>query len=43
MLVVLCLSKSFSDDIDKLERDVVSIFPISVYNGDFDITNKGFV
>ena len=43
MLVVLCLSKSFSDDIDKLERDIVSIFPISVYNGDFEMINKNVV
>ena len=37
MILVLCLSKSFNDDIDKLEHDIVSSFPISVYNGDFEI------
>ena len=39
MIMVLCLSRSFSDDIDKLERDIVSSFPISVYNGDFEIND----
>ena len=39
MIIVLCLSRSFSDDIDKLERDIVSSFPISVYNGDFEIND----
>ena len=27
------------DDIDKLEREIVSSFPISVYNGDFEIND----
>ena len=39
MLMVLCLSRSFNDDIDNLERDIVSGFPISVYNGDFEIND----
>ena len=39
MLMVLCLSRSFNDDIDNLERDIVSSFPISVYNGDFEIND----
>lgn len=41
ILMVLCLSKSFNDDIGELERDIVSVFPISVYNGGFEI-NDGF-
>ena len=36
MLLGMCLSKSFNEDIDKLENEVVSMFPISVYNGDFE-------
>ena len=40
MLLVLCLSRSFNDDIDKLEREIVSVFPISVYNGDFEIMDS---
>ena len=39
MLMVLCLSRSFNDDIDNLEKDIVSSFPISVYNGDFEIND----
>ena len=37
MLLVLCLSKSFNEDIDKMEKEIVSVFPISVYNGEFEI------
>jgi len=36
LLLVLCLSRSFNDDIDKLESDIVSSFPISVYNGEYE-------
>lgn len=36
MIMVLCLSKSFNEDIDNLEREIVSNFPVSVYNGEFD-------
>lgn len=43
LLLVLCLSKSFNDDIDKLERDIVSVFPISVYNGEFEILDNDVV
>ena len=39
MVMVLCLSRSFSDDIDKLERDIVSSYPIIVYNGEFEIND----
>lgn len=39
MLMVLCLSKSFNDDVDSLEKEIVSSFPISVYNGDFEIND----
>lgn len=37
MMLVLCLSKSFNDDIDNLEREIVSSFPISIYNGEYEI------
>lgn len=40
MLLVLCLSNSFNEDIDRLERDIVSVFPISIYNGEFEIDNS---
>lgn len=40
MLLVMCLSRSFSEDIDKLENEVVSMFPISVYNGDFEYVDN---
>jgi len=40
MLLVLCLSKSFNEDIDKLEEEVVSAFPISIYNGEFEILDN---
>ena len=40
ILLVLCLSKSFNDDIKKLEEDVVSIFPISIYNGEYEMTDS---
>lgn len=40
MLLVLCLSKSFNNDIDKLESDIVSVFPISIYNGEFEIVDS---
>ena len=36
LLLVLCLSRSFNDDIDKLESDIVSSFPISIYNGEYE-------
>ena len=38
ILLVLCLSRSFKDDINELERDIVSVFPISVYNGEYEKT-----
>ena len=40
ILMVLCLYKSFNDDIGELERDIVSVFPISVYNGEFEINDN---
>lgn len=40
MLLVLCLSKSFNADINRLENDIVSIFPISIYNGDYEIVDS---
>jgi len=40
ILLVLCLSKSFNEDIDKLEREIVSSFPISIYNGEFESVNN---
>ena len=43
MLLVLCLSRGVNDDIDKLERDIVSVFPISVYNGEFEIVDNNLV
>ena len=39
MLMVLCLYKSFSSDLSVLEKDIVSKFPISIYNGDFEMTD----
>jgi len=39
MMMVLFLSKSFNDDIDSLESEIVSSFPISVYNGDFEFND----
>ena len=36
LLLVLCLSRSFNDDIDNLEREIVSSFPISIYNGEYE-------
>ena len=39
-LLVLCLSRSFKEDINMLENDIVSVFPISVYNGDFSLENN---
>lgn len=40
ILLVLCLSKSFNDDISNLERNVVSAFPISIYNGEFEMVDS---
>lgn len=40
MILVLCLSKSFNDDIDKLEGEIVSSFPIRIYNGEFEIVDN---
>ena len=36
MIMVLCLSKSFNDDILNMEKDIVGSYPISVYNGEFE-------
>lgn len=43
MVLVLCLSRSFKDDVDKLEKDIVSVFPISINNGDFEIMDTDVV
>ena len=43
LLLVLCLSKSFNDDIYKLEKDIVSVFPISIKNGEFEIINDNVI
>ena len=43
LLLVLCLSRSFNDDIDKLEKDIVSSFPISIYNGEYEDMNMSVV
>jgi len=43
MLLVLCLSRSFNNDIENLEKDIVSVFPISVYNGEFEIMDSNIV
>lgn len=40
ILLVLCLSRSFKDDINDLERDIVSVFPVSVYNGEYEIIDS---
>ena len=39
----MCLSKSFNDDINKLEKDIVSVFPISISNGEFEIINDNVI
>lgn len=39
MVLVLCLSKSFNEELDKLEKDIVSNYPINIYNGEFTIPN----
>ena len=36
MIMVLCLSKSFNEDINNLEKEIVVNFPVSVYNGEFE-------
>ena len=43
LLLVLCLSRSFNDDIDKLESNIVSSFPISIYNGEYKDMNINVV
>lgn len=40
ILLVLCLSRSFREDINDLERDIVSMFPVSVYNGEYEIVDS---
>lgn len=40
ILLVLFLSKSFNMEISEMERDFVSIFPIQVYNGEFENLNE---
>ena len=40
LLLVLCLSKSFNEDINKLEKDIVSVFPISINNGEYEFDNN---
>lgn len=37
MMLVLSLSSSFNNEIDKLSQDVVSVFPISISNLSYDI------
>lgn len=43
MLLVLCLSRSFKNDVNRLEEDIVSSFPISVYNGEFPVLDVDIV
>lgn len=43
MLLVLCLSKSFNDDIIKLEKNIVSAFPVSIYNGEYEIEDDNTI
>lgn len=43
LLLVLCLSRSFNEDINKLERDIVSVFPISIKNDEFEIINDNVI
>lgn len=43
MLLVLCLSRSFKNDVNRLEEDIVSSFPISVYNGEIDLLDVDIV
>lgn len=43
MLLVLCLSRSFKNDVNRLEEDIVSSFPISVYNGEIDVLDVDIV
>lgn len=43
MLLVLCLSKSFNEDINKLENDIVSKFPVSIYNGEYENIDKEII
>jgi len=39
MMIVLCLGNNFNREIDILEEDIVSVFPISIYNGEFEKGN----
>lgn len=39
ILLVLCLSKCFSSEINNIEKEYVSIFPISIYNGEYENIN----
>ena len=43
MLLVLCLSRSFKNDVNRLEEDIVSSFPISVYNGESSVLDVDIV
>ena len=43
MMLVLCLSRSFGENILELENSVVGSFPISVYNGEFEILDSDIV
>ena len=40
ILLVLCLSRGFKEDINELEKDIVSVFPVSVYNGEYEIMDS---
>ncbi len=38
--IVVNLYSNFNDEINKLEEDIVSIFPVTVRNGNYDITDN---
>jgi len=40
MLLVLCLFNGFNKEINLLEKEVVSLFPINISNGDFEILDS---
>ena len=40
MLLVICLYNGFNNEINNLEEDVVSLFPITVSNGNFEILDS---
>lgn len=39
ILLVLCLSKCFNKEINNIEEEYVSIFPVSIYNGEYENIN----